>query len=62
MGKATQKDSARGKATFVDLLGSDGARRRADELVGEADSALAPYGTRADMLRAAARFMVGRQK
>jgi farnesyl diphosphate synthase len=62
MGKATQKDRARGKATFVDLLGETGARRRADELVAEADSALAPYGDRADMLRAAARFIVGRRK
>ena len=44
MGKATQKDQARGKATFVDLLGEAGARRRADELVAEADAALAPYG------------------
>jgi len=62
LGKATQKDGARGKATFVDLLGLDGARRRAGELVIEADAALAPYGSRADMLRAAARFIVGRQK
>ena len=36
----------------MDLLGEAGARRRADELVAEADAALAPYGARADMLRA----------
>ena len=62
LGKATQKDQARGKATFVDLLGEAGARRRADELVADADTALAPYGARADMLRATARFIVGRRK
>lgn len=62
LGKATQKDKARGKATFVDLLGEAGARRRADELIAEADAALTAYGNRADMLRATARFIVGRQK
>lgn len=62
LGKATQKDHARGKATFVDLLGEAGARNRADELIAEADAALAPYGNRADMLRAAAQFIVGRRR
>jgi farnesyl diphosphate synthase len=62
LGKATQKDQVRGKATFVDLLGEAGARRRADELIAEADAALRPFGTKADMLRAAARFIVGRRK
>ncbi len=62
LGKATQKDQARGKATFVDLLGESGARRRADELVAEADVALKPYGDRAEMLRATARFIVGRKR
>jgi farnesyl diphosphate synthase len=62
LGKATQKDRGKGKATFVDLLGQDGARRRAGELVAEAERALTPYGSRADMLRATARFIVGRQK
>ncbi|MFO0991353.1 MAG: farnesyl diphosphate synthase [Hyphomicrobiales bacterium] len=62
LGKATQKDQARGKATFVDLLGEAGARRRADEIIAEADRALEAYGARADMLRATARFIVGRQK
>ena len=62
LGKATQKDRGKGKATFVDLLGQDGARRRAGELVAEAERALTPYGSRADMLRATARYIVGRQK
>ena len=42
------------------LLGLDGARRRARDLVAEAEAALAPYGDKADMLRAAARFAVAR--
>lgn len=62
MGKATQKDKGKGKATFVDLLGLDGAKAEAQKLVGEAIAALEPYGAGADTLREAARFMVNRQK
>jgi farnesyl diphosphate synthase len=62
MGKATQKDKGKGKATFVDLLGLDGAKAEAQKLVAEAISALEPYGDKADILREAARFMVNRQK
>jgi len=59
-GKRLGKDRSVGKATFVPLLGLDGARRRARDLVAEAEAALAPYGDKADMLRAAARFAVAR--
>ena len=59
-GKALQKDAAAGKATFVSLLGLDGARARAAELVDEACAALAPYGSDADVLRDAARFVIAR--
>lgn len=59
-GKAVGKDAAAGKATFVSLLGLDGARARATALVEEAVAALAPYGARADNLRAAARFVIER--
>ena len=62
LGKATQKDKGMGKATFVDLLGLDGARRKASGLVDEAVAALAPYGAKADLLRDAARFIVARRK
>jgi len=62
LGKTPGKDAAAGKATFVDLLGLDGARRRARELVDEAVDALAPFGERADTLRAAARFVVERNR
>ena len=59
-GKALRKDAAAGKATFVSLLGLEGARARARALVAEAEAALAPYGARAEHLREAARFVVSR--
>jgi farnesyl diphosphate synthase len=62
MGKATQKDKAKGKATFVDLMGLEGAKKEAKRLVDEACNALHIYGRKADMLKAAATFIVSRQK
>jgi farnesyl diphosphate synthase len=59
-GKRLRKDEARGKATFVSLMGVDAAEARARELVAEACEALAPYGSAARNLRAAAEFVVGR--
>ncbi len=60
-GKATGKDAARGKATFVAVLGVDGARRRLDELEAEALAALAPFGAAAAPLAEAARFLTRRR-
>ncbi|MEO0390054.1 MAG: farnesyl diphosphate synthase [Pseudomonadota bacterium] len=60
VGKATGKDAAAGKATFVSLLGLDEAKRRADDLVQDACAALDVYGAEADTLRALARFVVTR--
>ncbi len=62
VGKATQKDEAAGKATFVSLLGLDEAKRRAQALVDEACDALSPYGNDAQTLREAAQFVVSRSK
>lgn len=59
-GKRLQKDAAAGKATFVSLLGLEGATARAAELAEAACDALAPYGDRADCLRQAARFVISR--
>jgi farnesyl diphosphate synthase len=56
------KDAAAGKATFVSLLGIDGAREKAGALVADAEAALAVYGPEADMLRAAARFVISRDR
>jgi farnesyl diphosphate synthase len=60
-GKALRKDAAAGKATFVSLLGLDGARQRAAALAEEACGALASYGDRAETLRQAARFAIARE-
>ena len=54
------RDSA-GKATFVSLLGLEGAKARAAELVSQAETALRPYGAAADNLIAAARFAISRE-
>jgi farnesyl diphosphate synthase len=62
LGKATQKDSDKGKSTFVDLLGLDGAKQEAQRLVQRAMQHLEQYGARAAMLHATARFIVDRQK
>ncbi len=61
-GKALRKDAAASKATFVSLLGVEGARARAAALVDEACAALSPYGGRAETLREAARFVISRRK
>lgn len=61
-GKRLRKDDAAGKATFVSLLGLEGARARAAALVEEAEKALSPFGSDAESLRAAARFVMSREK
>jgi farnesyl diphosphate synthase len=61
VGKAVGKDAGAGKATFVSLLGLDGAKSRARELVTEACDVLTPYGGDADTLREAAQFVVARK-
>ena len=60
-GKRLGKDAEAGKATFVSLLGLDGARARAKVLVDEAEAALEPYGAGADALRQCARFVIARE-
>ncbi|HEY1605665.1 MAG TPA: farnesyl diphosphate synthase [Allosphingosinicella sp.] len=59
-GKKVGKDRARGKETFVSLLGRDRARRQAEMLVQQAADYLQSYGAEADLLRAIARFAVER--
>lgn len=61
-GKRVGKDADAGKATFVSLLGLEGARARAAELIEEAEAALAGYGNAAANLIAAARFVIARDK
>lgn len=59
-GKALGKDAGAGKATFVSHLGLEPARRHAGVLVEQACDALAPFGLKAEPLRAAARFVISR--
>ncbi|MGH6785560.1 MAG: polyprenyl synthetase family protein, partial [Novosphingobium sp.] len=59
-GKAVGKDAAAGKATFVSLLGAEGARAQAEALVDQAIGHLGQHGAEADLLRAVARFIVER--
>jgi farnesyl diphosphate synthase len=61
VGKSTGKDSAAGKVTFVSVLGIEGAKRRLEQLVAEAESALAPFGPAAAILVEGAHFVAERQ-
>ena len=61
VGKQTGKDAAAGKATIVGVLGLDKSKQRLAALVEEASNALAPFGARADVLKAAARFVAERK-
>ena len=59
-GKATAKDAGRGKATLVAIHGVEGAMKLLDAAVSQALTILRPFGSRADMLREAARFVAAR--
>ena len=50
-GKATGKDAAAGKGTFVTLLGLEGARARLDAATADGLAALIRFGAAADPLR-----------
>lgn len=60
LGKGTQKDQDKGKATLVALLGLPEAKVKAAALVDQAVAALSGFGDEADTLRAAARYIVAR--
>ena len=61
VGKATGKDAAVGKGTFVSVLGLDQAKARLKALVGEAEDALSPFGRDGQILKMAARFVAERK-
>ena len=61
-GKALHKDEARGKATFLSLLGLDRARAQAAMLVDQAVEHLNSFGAEADLLRAIARYAIERDR
>lgn len=59
-GKRVGKDEEAGKATFVSLLGLDGARDKARKLSRSAEAALEGYGEAAGNLQQLARFVIER--
>src|ERR1700761_334479 len=61
LGKQTGQDAALGKTTFVTQLGIDGAKQRVRDLLARADQALSIFGSRGDVLRAAAHFVAERK-
>jgi len=61
LGKATQSDRARGKATYPRLFGLDESRRQAEAAVQEALQSLSIFDQRADPLRWLARYVLLRQ-
>ena len=60
VGKQTGKDAAAGKATFVSVLGLAGAKARLQQLVADAENALATFGPSAAILVEGARFVADR--
>lgn len=60
IGKAQGADALRNKPTYPALLGLDGAKARAQELLEEASDVLAPFGEKASPLRAIASYIVQR--
>jgi farnesyl diphosphate synthase len=61
VGKRLRKDQKAGKATFVDHLGLDGAKREAQNLAASAAARLASFGERADVLSKLAAYVVSRR-
>ena len=62
LGKDPGSDREAGKTTFVDLLGIDGAKARARSVMDDGVAALAPFGARAEALRALAKYTVDRDR
>lgn len=61
LGKTAGKDLATEKVTWPAVFGIEQSRRDASRLIEEAFAALAPYGSRADGLKALASYLVERK-
>ncbi len=62
LGKTAGKDQAVEKATYPALFGLEASIKQADMLVASGCSALDSFGSRADMLKTLAHFLVERKK
>jgi len=62
LGKTAGKDTAAEKATYPALFGIDESLKKADTLVDKAFYSLDIFDSRADTLKALARFLVERKK
>ena len=60
-GKGVKKDQELGKATLVQFLGVEQARQHAEMLAKQAVEHLAVFGSRADLLRELAEYIVNRE-
>ena len=61
LGKPVGQDAEMDKSTFIKILGMDGARAKADELVEQCRAHLGCFGDRAEALIGAAEFVVTRK-
>lgn len=62
LGKTQGKDMAQDKPTYPALLGLNGAREKAQELLQESLQCLEPFSSEADPLRWIADYIIGRQR
>ncbi|MFM7320678.1 MAG: polyprenyl synthetase family protein, partial [Armatimonadota bacterium] len=61
LGKPAQSDLRHDKATYPKFFGVDGARAMADQALGDALSALEPFGSAGRRLADIARYVVDRK-
>jgi farnesyl diphosphate synthase len=60
-GKEKGKDEAAGKATFVSAMGKDNAKERAEMVVRQAVGHLNIFGSRAEILKELAQYVLARR-
>ncbi|MCZ2203633.1 polyprenyl synthetase family protein [Bartonella sp. A05] len=61
LGKTAGKDRTANKATLINLYGIQKAQKKRDDLIVEAEELLYPFGTKAQPLKQAARFIITRK-
>ena len=62
LGKAVQKDAARGKLTYPGLIGIPESIRKAQDLIADACRAIEPLGDKGSGLKALARYVLERDR